>query len=122
MIDEDFAEMMRRMQASMHGGQQPASGQLARSYLGDVPLTTEAPTSILAQLGHAPQGRVMSDATPDSVSAGQQYAQNSPSFQISPRPNGQYAVIDIRTGQVRYVGTLDGARNAQGSLIHTSRR
>lgn len=37
-------------------------------------------------------------------------------FQLSPRPNGQYAVVDVRTGQVRYVGSLDGARQAQALL------
>lgn len=37
-------------------------------------------------------------------------------YQISPRPHGKYAVVDTRTGQVRYVGSLDGARQAQATL------
>lgn len=37
-------------------------------------------------------------------------------FQISLRPNGQAAVIDVRTGQVRFVGTVAGARAAQANL------
>lgn len=37
-------------------------------------------------------------------------------FQISPRPGGLYAVVDVRTGQVRYVGPLAGARQAQAQL------
>jgi hypothetical protein len=35
-------------------------------------------------------------------------------FRISQR--GQYVVIDVHTGRVLYVGSLDGARNAQVSL------
>lgn len=37
-------------------------------------------------------------------------------FQLSPRGNGKYAVVDVRTGQTRYLGSLDGARQAQASL------
>lgn len=38
-------------------------------------------------------------------------------FLISPQQGGKfYAVIDSRTGQTRYVGTLEGARAAQASL------
>lgn len=78
------------------------------------------PQVVPSTMGPRSEAPVMSDESPDPVSAGQQYAR-SPSFQISPRPNGQYAVIDIRTGQVRFVGGLDGARNAQSSLIASSR-
>jgi len=42
-------------------------------------------------------------------------------FQISPQGNGQYAVIDVRTGQTRYSGSLDGARQAQASLNASAR-
>lgn len=38
-------------------------------------------------------------------------------FQISMQGGGKYAVIDIRTGQTRYVGTPDGARQAQAQLM-----
>lgn len=37
-------------------------------------------------------------------------------FQISPQGGGKYAVIDTRTRQTRYVGSLDGARQAQAQL------
>lgn len=37
-------------------------------------------------------------------------------FQISQQGGGKYAVIDSRTRQVRYLGTLDGARQAQARL------
>lgn len=37
-------------------------------------------------------------------------------FQISPQGGGKYAVIDMRTGQVRYCGSIDGARQAQAQL------
>lgn len=38
-----------------------------------------------------------------------------PRFQITLLTNG-HAVIDVRTGQVRYLGSLDGARQAQARL------
>jgi len=38
-------------------------------------------------------------------------------FQISQQGGGQYAVIDIRTRQIRYCGTLEGARQAQARLL-----
>ena len=37
-------------------------------------------------------------------------------YLIEPRPFGRYAVVDSRTGQVRFVGSLDGARSAQATL------
>lgn len=37
-------------------------------------------------------------------------------FQIEARPFGRYAVIDSKTGQVRFVGSLDGARQMQAQL------
>ena len=37
-------------------------------------------------------------------------------FQISQQGGGKWAVIDMRTRQVRYVGSLDGARQAQAQL------
>jgi hypothetical protein len=42
-------------------------------------------------------------------------------FQISQQGGGQYAVIDIRTRQVRYLGSLDGARQAQARLMAGAR-
>lgn len=41
-------------------------------------------------------------------------------FQISQQGGGQYAVVDIRTGQIRYCGSLDGARQAQARLLATA--
>lgn len=38
-------------------------------------------------------------------------------FQIQVLGNDKYAVIDIATGQTRYVGSLDGARQAQARLM-----
>jgi hypothetical protein len=35
---------------------------------------------------------------------------------------GRYAVIDTRTGQTRYSGSLDGARAAQARLNASDRR
>jgi hypothetical protein len=37
-------------------------------------------------------------------------------YQIALRPRGQYTVVDTRTGQVRYVGPLAGARQAAATL------
>lgn len=37
-------------------------------------------------------------------------------FQILPLSDGAYAVVDVRTGQFRYRGTIDGARQAQAQL------
>lgn len=37
-------------------------------------------------------------------------------FLISPKGNGKYEVVDTRTGQVRFSGSLDGARQAQAQL------
>lgn len=37
-------------------------------------------------------------------------------YQISMQGGGRYAVIDTRTGQTRYSGSLDGARQAQARL------
>ena len=37
-------------------------------------------------------------------------------FQVSIQGGGKYAVIDTRTGQTRYSGSLDGARQAQAQL------
>ena len=34
---------------------------------------------------------------------------------------GQYVVIDRRTNQVRYRGSLDGARQAQAQLFRSGR-
>lgn len=42
-------------------------------------------------------------------------------FQISQQGGGKYAVIDIRTRQVRYSGSLDGARQAQARLLASER-
>lgn len=67
------------------------------------------------------QSPVMSDATPDPVQAGQQYAQSSP-FQMRPIGNGQVQVINIRTGQVVYTGSAAGASNAQASSAGQYRR
>lgn len=43
-------------------------------------------------------------------------------FQISMQGGGKYAVIDTQTGQVRYTGTIDGARQAQAQLLQQSGR
>lgn len=40
-----------------------------------------------------------------------------PRFQIQVLGNNTYAVIDIATGQERYRGSLDGARQAQAKLM-----
>lgn len=37
-------------------------------------------------------------------------------FQITTKPGGKYGVVDTRTGQERYSGSLDGARQAQAQL------
>ncbi len=37
-------------------------------------------------------------------------------YQISIQGGGRYVVIDTRTGQTRYSGSLDGARQAQAQL------
>lgn len=37
-------------------------------------------------------------------------------FLISPQGGGKYAVVDSATGQTRYCGSLDGARQAQAQL------
>lgn len=38
-------------------------------------------------------------------------------FQILPLSGGVYAVVDVRTGQFRYRGTLEGARQVQAQLV-----
>lgn len=38
-------------------------------------------------------------------------------FQISQQGGGQYAVIDVTTRQVRFCGSLEGARQAQARLL-----
>lgn len=38
-------------------------------------------------------------------------------FQISQQGGGKYAVIDTRTRQIRFVGSIDGARQAQARLM-----
>lgn len=60
---------------------------------------------------------VMSDAQPDPVSGGDQFAQASGPYLISIQGGGKYSVVDQRTGQVRYTGTIDGARQAQAQLM-----
>lgn len=42
-------------------------------------------------------------------------------FQISQQGGGKYAVIDVHTRQIRYVGSLDGARQAQARLMASQR-
>jgi hypothetical protein len=42
-------------------------------------------------------------------------------FLISQQGGGQYAVVDSRTRQVRFVGSLDGARQAQARLLAGAR-
>lgn len=37
-------------------------------------------------------------------------------YQIRPLGAGRYEVVNVRTGQVRYSGSIDGARAAQASL------
>lgn len=40
-------------------------------------------------------------------------------FQIEQLGGGVYIVKDVRTGQVRYRGGLDGARQAQAQLLRS---
>jgi hypothetical protein len=42
-------------------------------------------------------------------------------FVISQQGGGRYSVIDTRTRQVRYTGSLEGARQAQASLLASVR-
>lgn len=42
-------------------------------------------------------------------------------FVISQQGGGQYAVVDMQTRQVRYCGSLDGARQAQAQLLRSAR-
>lgn len=42
-------------------------------------------------------------------------------FQIEPRGGGKYAVVDVRTGQCRYLGPLEGARQMQAQLMAGAR-
>ena len=42
-------------------------------------------------------------------------------FQISQQGGGQYAVIDVTTRQIRFTGSLDGARQAQARLLASAR-
>jgi hypothetical protein len=65
-------------------------------------------------------GGVVSDADPEGVSAGQQYAQSSP-YQIRPNQDGTHSVINVRTGQIHFTGTPSGAQNAQSSLNYRNR-
>lgn len=69
---------------------------------------------------HRASGGVVSDADPESVSAGQQYAQSSP-YQIRPNQDGTHSVINVRTGQIHFTGTPSGAQNAQSSLNYRNR-
>lgn len=41
-------------------------------------------------------------------------------YQIDQIGGGQYVVIDVRTGQTRYRGSLDGARQAQAQLTRSA--
>jgi len=41
-------------------------------------------------------------------------------FQISQQGGGKYSVIDIRTGQIRYTGSLEGARQVQAQLLRSA--
>lgn len=65
-------------------------------------------------------GVSMSDASPDPIQAGQQFASGSP-YQIRPNSNGTVSVINIRTGQVHFTGTQSGAANAQATLNYQNR-
>lgn len=71
-------------------------------------------------LGYADGGAVISDADPQGVSAGQQYAQSSP-YQIRPNQDGTHSVINVRTGQIHFTGTPSGAQNAQASLNYRNK-
>lgn len=37
-------------------------------------------------------------------------------YQLRTNANGSTSVVDVRTGQVRYTGTVAGARDAASSL------
>ncbi len=71
----------------------------------------------VARRGKAEGGPVMSDAAPENPISGAQYAQASGPYLISIQGGGKYSVVDQRTGQVRYTGSLDGARQAQAQLM-----
>lgn len=75
----------------------------------------------LGKRSEAPTGDVMSDADPEPIRVGQQYAQASP-IQMRPLGNGQVQVINIRTGQVLYTGSASGASNFQAGGGLAARR
>lgn len=116
------------------GARQSQNYQTAKG-VGDVlaggiagPGTSSARRQVPAQTGPIPDKRasmtngvVMSDATPDPIRAGAQYAQSSP-FQMRPIGGGLVQVINIRTGQVIYTGSASGAANAQASSAGQARR
>lgn len=64
-------------------------------------------------------GPVMSDADPDPIVSGANYASN---IQIRPIGNGQVQVINIATGQVLYTGSAAGASNVQANQNARIRR
>jgi hypothetical protein len=43
-------------------------------------------------------------------------------FQISIRGDGRYEVIDVRTGQTRFCGSIDMARFIQATLLREEQR
>jgi hypothetical protein len=63
----------------------------------------------------------LSDANPEALQAGKQYAQASP-LQMRPIGGGLVQVINTRTGQVIYTGSASGASNAQASAAGQARR
>jgi hypothetical protein len=90
--------------------------------LGDVHSQPSTPSSATnGPRSDAGNGQILSDADPEPIRAGQQYAQASP-FQMRPIGNGQVQVINIRTGQVVYTGSAAGAANAQATSSGQARR
>jgi hypothetical protein len=67
------------------------------------------------ELARIRPSETMSDANPEPVKAGEQYAQSSP-YQIRPNQDGTHSVLNIRTGQIHFTGTPSGASNAQATL------
>lgn len=64
---------------------------------------------------HAP-GNAWRIERPGYQSAEIKYEAGAMNFLISQNGGGEYVVIDRRTNQVRYRGSLDGARQAQAQL------
>lgn len=96
-------------------GPQSMSPAAAQQPDGEGSATTLGPRS------DAGGGVVMSDADPEPIRVGAQYAQASP-IQMRPIGGGMVQVINIQTGQILYTGSAAGASNAQASAAGQRRR